>query len=284
MRMGLVLSLLTTSFIGSWSFAYDRLPGNKYFSIEESTKHVELVSESEVSPLSHAFAFELVQSIAVNLKREIDLLTWSEHNSNPPLPPQKYVREHHFGTWIDFPNDDSCLTTRGLVLERDSKVPVETYEHDHCYVSKGRWYDPYTNDNYSDAREVQIDHVVPLKEAYISGAFKWSWKQRCAYFNFLGNSYHLMPIESSVNGKKSDKGPDRWMPPNEEYYCQYISNWLRIKAIWQLMMSEDEVHAIGEIIENYSCDPNLFKVTSQDLKAQRALVNEIADECPNSPP
>lgn len=249
----LILAMLCNCLIFSWTLAADQLPGNKFFLVDDS-------------------------------KASINLLQWKQFNKKPPLPPEKYVRQKHFGVWIDFPNDHTCLTTRGLVLERESKTPIQVYPKDPCFVAQGSWFDPYTDHFYSKATEVEIDHVVPLKNAYISGAFRWPWKIRCAYFNFLGNRTHLIPIESSVNRDKSDKSIEQWLPPNQKYYCQYVSNWLRNKAIWNLMMSENEVRAIIQIVKSFRCDPNLYQMGHDELLNQRNSIREIANLCPDSPP
>ena len=166
------------------------------------------------------------------------------------------------------------------MLARETTAPIETYPNGSCSVSKGQWHDPYTNQDFVDAKLVQVDHVVPLKEAYIAGADKWSWKKRCAYFNFIGNDYHLIPVDGPTNAKKSDKGPDRWLPPSQQFHCEYVSNWLHIKAIWNLMLSEDEVLAIRQIIKTNRCNPDLFKMSSGELSRQQAAIKDIEKQCP----
>jgi Protein of unknown function (DUF1524) len=250
MTKGLVLGLL--SFLCSASYALDQLPGNKFYLI------------SQLSPPTN----------------QLDLLELQEHDLTPPQPTEKYARDHHFGSWIDFSSEPSCLTTRGLVLARDTTAPIEVYPDDPCYVLKGKWWDPYTNKQFVDAKKVQVDHVVPLKEAYIAGAYKWSWKKRCAYSNFLGNNYHLIAVDGPTNTQKSDQGPDRWMPPNQQFHCEYVSHWLHIKAIWNLMLSEDEVLAIRQVIKSNRCDPSLFKMSSRELTQQRAAIADIERQCP----
>ena len=260
-------------FLFSTAYAYDQLPGDTYFLVD---------APARVPALSSPI--EQLTSLMKGVSSDIDLLNWVQYNSKPPKPAEKYVRKHHFGTWIDFPNDETCLKTRALVLERDSKAPVKFYADHPCVVASGKWFDPYTNQTYLSAKEVEIEHVVPLKNAYISGAYRWAWKTRCAYFNFLENPTHLIPIEGQTNRDKSDQSVEQWLPPNQRYHCQYIANWLRVKTIWNLMMSEEETSAIESLISRYHCSADLFKMTTKELKAHRAAIKDIAAECPDSPP
>lgn len=214
----------------------------------------------------------------------IQFLTWTTINAPAPKPVEKYVRKKHFGIWIDFPSDDTCLTTRGLVLERESQAPLQFHEEYPCYVAQGLWHDKYTNAEYTSAKDIEIDHVVPLKNAYLSGASEWNWPKRCAYFNFIGNDTHLVPIQDKANSDKLDRGPDRWMPPNPEYHCQYLSNWMRVKTIWGLRISESEGAAIRKMTSELQCSPQLMKMTRKQLEEQRAIAKRIASECPATPP
>lgn len=268
MAKSLVMGFLSF-FIASTASAYDQLPGDKFFSIEGITTTSETSSFIKVSS-------------AESLVSDFNLLNWSEHDVIPPKPTEKYVRLKHFGSWIKGSNGNTCFDTRGLILARDSKTQVEVSKTNHCRVAKGTWVDPYTNNQLDNAKDIQIDHVVPLKEAYVSGAYKWTWKKRCAYANFTANTHHLIAVDGKANMQKSDSGPDRWMPPNNKFTCEYIRDWLRVKAIWKLMMSESEVNAISQIIKKNNCDTSSFKMTESELKNQRDKAVKLADLCPSA--
>lgn len=257
----------------STSIAADRLPGKNFFSIEGSA----IAAPLDVSPV------QMMTDLIDPLLSDVNLLSWVEHRQAPPVPSEKYVRARHFGSWIDLPNDNTCFNVRGLVLVRDSKTPITVIPNDPCFIGKGLWLDPYTNNQYGDAKDLQIDHVVPLKAAYIAGAYKWTWKQRCAYANFMGNTKHLLPVDGKTNNKKSDSGPENWMPPNKNFSCDYVADWLSIKAVWKLMMSEDEVNAINQVIRANRCDVAKFKMSEADLKKQRQAAVELGDLCPPEP-
>lgn len=247
--------VLVCLLLSSLSQAADQLPGNKVFLIDENPQG-----------------------------QNINLLAWLQFNQKPPTPSQPYVREHHFGVWVDFKGDESCLNTRAMVLVRDSSTQPKMSPSNPCVVASGTWFDPYTNRNYTQANQVEIDHVVPLKNAYISGAYKWPWRMRCSYFNYVGNRFHLMPVESSTNRNKSDKSVEEWLPPNRKFHCEYVANWLRIKAIWRLMMSEQEVQGVFGIINGAGCDKQMFTMPAAELGRQRKIATDIGNACPANPP
>lgn len=65
------------------------------------------------------------------------------------------------------------------------------------------------------------------------------------------NPEYLIAADASLNRSKSDKGPDKWMPPDTDYHCQYVSDWEAIKQRWALDMSVREAEAMAAIKENY---------------------------------
>ena len=74
-------------------------------------------------------------------------------------------------------------------------------------VDSGYWVCPYTGKVFTDPRKMDIDHMVPLKEAWVSGASEWSKEQRVAFANDLDYPDHLVATEASANRKKSAKDP-----------------------------------------------------------------------------
>lgn len=214
----------------------------------------------------------------------LDLLKWDRTRAIPPRPRVAYDRNAQFGIWIDPPNDRTCLNVRGLVLARDSQRAVSPIPGQPCYVGTGLWFDPYTNRNYTQANQLQIDHVVPLKNAYISGGFQWDWRTRCAYANFMGNKFHLRAVESSTNMAKGDNTPVHFLPPNRAFTCEYLSDWLKIKMIWRLMMSEQEAIVISKVIQSSKCDPRQFRYSAAELAQQRRAITAAGALCPATPP
>ena len=143
-----------------------------------------------------------------------------------------------WGGWID--EDGDGLNTRHEVLAEESLIkPVVSNNK----VVSGKWFDKYTGKYFTNPSDLDIDHLVPLKNAYISGASNWSKKKKSRYYNYLKYDNHLIAVSKSANRNKSDKSPVEWLPPNKDYQCEYVREWFKIKTAWGLTIEEgfDEV-------------------------------------------
>jgi hypothetical protein len=209
----------------------------------------------------------------------VNLLRWNQYNYDMPVPTEKYMRKLHFGRWINDPTDESCMNTRARVLVRDSKGDVTYRNGKTCVVEDGKWDDPYTNTELTSSRQIQIDHMVPLKNAYMSGAFGWDYKLRCLYANYMGMREHLVSAEAHQNMSKGDSGPEGYLPPYEPGRCQYIRNWLAIKMIWKLTVNPEEGQAISDSIVKYGCKPSDFVFTKDELDNQRNIITQNLNFC-----
>lgn len=137
--------------------------------------------------------------------------------------------------------DDAC-DARDAALIRDGRR-VEVAEG--CDVETGRWRDPYTTTTYIDPLDIDIDHVVPLANAWRSGASSWTDEEREAYAN---DPEVLLAVEDNANQAKGDKGPEAWKPPNREYWCEYARRWTEIKVGYDLSATPQEQDALREML------------------------------------
>lgn len=216
----------------------------------------------------------------------VNLLNLAKVDQKFPLPVESYNRKKHFSGWLDDQRDNSCLNTRGLILERSSEVPVEYGGARGCTVVKGKWYDPYTDSYFEDAvRDLQIDHLVPLKHAYMAGAYEWSKKKRCLYSNYMWNEFHLIPTLGRENSKKGDKSPVSYLPENKKYICDYLKSWLKVKVIWSLRVSPLEKQAIEKAVQDNKCKSSEFYISSQEIETEHKSMEENVEICSyNYPP
>jgi hypothetical protein len=147
--------------------------------------------------------------------------------------------------WADL--DGNGCDTREEILKRDSvsKPQVDPYR---CYVVAGDWVSPYDGAKLNDRGDVDIDHVVALKEAWDSGAWAWSESQRKAYANDMTDRRTLIAVTDRVNVSKSDKDPSNWMPPLRSYWCAYLGDWISVKARWGLSMDQSEFGRINNLL------------------------------------
>ena len=143
--------------------------------------------------------------------------------------------------------DGDCQDTRQEVLIAESEIAVTFANSLQCKVASGRWTDPYSGETFADPRDLDVDHMVPLRNAQRSGGWEWAKQRREEYANDLDNPEHLIAVDASLNRSKSDQGPDKWMPPNADYHCQYVTGWQAIKQRWVLVMSAREAEAVVEI-------------------------------------
>ena len=144
--------------------------------------------------------------------------------------------------WKDEDGDGQDARQEALIAE--SYVDVSFNEKG--LVNAGLWMGPYTGYVTRDPGTLDIDHLVPLKEAHRSGAANWTPQQREDYANALSNDYHLIAVWRSANRSKADKDPAHWMPPNRSYWCEYLDHWISVKRTWGLSMDTAEADAIRE--------------------------------------
>ena len=94
---------------------------------------------------------------------------------------------------------------------------------------------------------------MPLHEAHVAGGYTWDPQTREAYFNDLENPHHLVAVSLSANRSKGSRRPEEWMPSNPAYHCQYLRDWINIKAKWQLALGKSEAVFIAQRLA--SCVP-----------------------------
>jgi hypothetical protein len=153
-----------------------------------------------------------------------------------PATASGYARSK-FRHWIT--QQDGC-STREVVLIRDA-INVNAKG---CRVISGEWFSPYDATTSQVASRLDIDHMVPLKEAWVSGASAWSSARRQAFANDLGWTGSLIAVSASSNRSKGDRDPARWMPLNTGYWCTYLFDWIDVKYRWSLSIDTTEKQSI----------------------------------------
>lgn len=147
--------------------------------------------------------------------------------------------------------DGNCRITREEVLARTSSVPVT----ERCWIHRGRWHSYYDDRTWTDSRDIQIDHLVPLAEAWDSGAYRWTAAQRQAFGNDLG-SPELQPVSVQMNDEKAADDPTWWLPPKNR--CRYVADWITVKARWNLSVDVRERNALDAVVA--TCPDQILEV------------------------
>ncbi|KAL8377558.1 hypothetical protein RB595_008304 [Gaeumannomyces hyphopodioides] len=146
-----------------------------------------------------------------------------------------------FPTWNTI---SGTCNTREFVLQRDG-TNVETNAA--CNAVSGTWVSPYDGDSWTSASDIQIDHMVPLKNAWVSGAASWTTDKRRQFANDITRP-QLWAVTGKVNNAKSDSSPDKWKPPLASFYCTYAKAWVQVKSYWELSVTSAENTALTSML------------------------------------
>jgi len=151
-----------------------------------------------------------------------------------------YSRDR-FPHWITI---SGTCDTRETVLKRDGTgVTVNSA----CTATAGSWYSPYDGATWTATSDVDIDHVVPLAEAWKSGAASWTDSKRQSYANDLTDP-QLIAVTDNVNESKGDRDPSVWLPPLTSYRCTYAEMWIKVKSVWGLTLQSTEKTALQTML------------------------------------
>ncbi|ANP54768.1 hypothetical protein J2Z21_001588 [Streptomyces griseochromogenes] len=142
-----------------------------------------------------------------------------------------------FPTWITI---SGTCNTREWILKRDGSNVVTNSA---CTATSGSWYSPYDGATWTSPSDVDIDHLVPLAEAWDSGASKWTTAQRQAFANDVTRP-QLLAVTDNVNQAKGDQDPATWVPSRSAYLCTYVRAWVQVKYYYNLSVDSAEKTAL----------------------------------------
>ncbi|KUJ37274.1 hypothetical protein ACZ90_70185 [Streptomyces albus subsp. albus] len=161
-------------------------------------------------------------------------------NVSPEGTLDGYSRDK-FPHWI---TQSGACNTREVVLKRDG---TDVVTDANCASVSGSWYSPYDGATWTVATDLDIDHVVPLAEAWRSGANTWTTARRQGFANDLSIS-QLIAVTDNVNQAKGDKDPAKWMPPQASYACTYARMWVWVKHTYDLSVDSAEKSKLSSIL------------------------------------
>jgi Protein of unknown function (DUF1524)/Excalibur calcium-binding domain len=164
-------------------------------------------------------------------------------------PRTGYQREQFGQAWAD--TDRNGCDTRNDILRRDLHALVLKAGTHGCLVLRGTLDDPYTGRVIAFERgaatsaRVQIDHVVPLSDAWQKGAQQWSAQTRTRFAN---DPLNLLAVDGVTNQRKSDGDAATWLPPRSSYRCAYVARQTAVKARYRLWVTAAERDAVRRVL------------------------------------
>ena len=187
---------------------------------------------------------------------------------DPGLP--AYDRDH-FAGWLD--TDGDCVNTRHEVLQAEAvDFSMNTGG---CAVAVGQWFDPYTNRTYTDPSELDVDHVVALADAWVSGAWAWADEVLDRFSNDLGN---LNAIAAGENRSKSAKGPAEYSPTASAARCDYLVQYATVKIRWGLSITPRDFEVVEAGLEG--CEVGSVPDVARPAPARPSPEAQTADTSP----
>lgn len=189
-----------------------------------------------------------------------------------------YDREAVFAGWLY----SGGQSTRDRVLAAEQ-------------LPDGTWFSAYDSVIVLTASDLDIDHVVPLAEAWESGGYAWSAGTWTRFGNDLEDPRSLIAVTASTNRSKGARDPQDWWPPHAGYRCQYAADWVAVKARWNLAMDAAEQRSLDAQLESCSgaefgfSAPSSASVTLAETSAEpqdestAAPEPDSAQETPDEP-
>lgn len=200
---------------------------------------------------TRAFAALLIATVGASLlvatpahAQQRDILSLLRTLTVAPESGTGYDREL-FPHW-DYLGDD-CDVRDAVLIAEARRGPVTG---DACPVGAGRWFSAFDGVTVRDPSELDVDHLVPLAEAWGSGARTWSTGVREEYANDLGYAKSLIAVTASSNRSKGDQDPAEWLPPRTAYRCTYVASWIGVKYRWRLTIDAREEAALRVLATN----------------------------------
>ncbi len=166
--------------------------------------------------------------------------------------------------WTD--GDADCQDGRQEVLIAESLVEVAFETDRECRVATGQWYGAFTGAYVDDPRDLDIDHLVPLKNAHRSGGWRWPAEKKEEYANNLSDPDHLIAVTAGANRSKGARGPEEWAPPESDYWCQYATDWTEIKYRWLLTMTQRESEIVMDMLRTCDNPPEVDVLTGMVVR------------------
>ena len=202
--------------------------------------------------------FSNLNSFSANAYGELSIRTAEEHIGG-------YDRSL-FKHWIDA-DKNGCDTRKEVLI---AEATVKPKKGTKCALTGGKWISAYDGKSYTKDASLDIDHLVPLAEAWRSGAWAWTSKQRQDFANDLTDSRVLIAVTASANRSKGDQDVKTWLPAKNR--CTYIEAWVAVKVRYSLTFDTGEF----SVIQSYFTSCPITNVSVDVLPGYETIGNKVA--------
>ena len=172
-------------------------------------------------------------------------------------PKNNYQREAFGQAWLDV--DRNGCDTRNDILRRDL-ISVGFVEGSRCRVASGTIVGPYTGKALDfrrgpeSSKDLQIDHVVALGDAWQKGAQDLTPQQRQSLAN---DPLNLIAADGPANQQKSAGDAATWLPKNKNIRCHYVARQISVKASYGLWVTQPEKDAMKRVLDSCPDQPTI---------------------------
>lgn len=150
-------------------------------------------------------------------------------------------RRAHFGFYKDV-DHDNCDTREEVYVAEAMDLMMNTRN---CNIQSGKWFSPFDGKSSTNRADLDVVHLVSLKETWESGAWEWTDPQRNAYLNDLAHPETLLVVTEASHTARKDEDPGQWVPSNDTYLCDYLKGWVYLKTLYKLSVDAGEREAIA---------------------------------------
>ena len=162
-------------------------------------------------------------------------------------PRTGFARDRFGPAWLDV-DRNGCDTRNDTLRAQLARVAIRPGTSG-CVAERGVLLDPYGGAAIPflrGARDVvDVDHVVSLGNAWVSGAWRWRIAGRAALANDPEN---LLAVSASLNRQKGDGDAATWLPPARGFRCRYVARQIAVKQKYGLSVTPAERNAMVRIL------------------------------------
>lgn len=200
-----------------------------------------LAEEAQSAPAEPEEAQQSTRSDAEYGQEALDALAGAQTAEPAPGGYQRALFGYGPSEALD---GDGCSTRQRVLIEQAVQAPQK---EPGCRLAGGAWLSRYDMELHHGHGGLQVDHIVPLFEAWQSGAHAWPEQRRRDFANDSWQGRSLVAVTGELNEDKSADGPEQWMPPQPGARCWYVWAWAGTKQRWELSYDEAELEAVTEV-------------------------------------